>query len=321
MRSLLNFIPFYSLIKFSYLIFKGEIAIRKAHKLLVVFLFIILIEPFRYFEHLYFYIKQKKISVRTPIFIIGHWRSGTTFLQHALLSHSNLKGLSIYNAVFPLTFITTNWLKKPLNKFSSLLSLENKFQRKPLVWEDYEEDDLALLMMLSKHSYYWKKIFGINYDFNSFDYKQWRYDYMYLLKKLSHQDPSKTLLLKSPPNTMRIKHILSVFPNAKFIYIKRDKDDVYQSMQFLWEVNQKHYSFMSMSQKEVSKEVEETYQLFEEGYNHHKKMIPQANLQEVSFEKLIKTTQVEIQEMWNNLGLKVDERERENLIKFLNATN
>ncbi|MDB3905233.1 sulfotransferase [Crocinitomicaceae bacterium] len=90
--------------------------------------------------------------------------------------------------------------------------------------------------------------------------------FAYLLKKNSHQGHSKTLLLKSPPNTMRIKHIPSVFKNAQFIYIKRNKNDVYKSMQFLWEVNQKHYSFMSMSQKEVSKEIEETHQLFEEGF-------------------------------------------------------
>ena len=66
--------------------------------------------------------------------------------------------------------------------------------------------------------------------------QDWKNSYLYLLKKLSIANKSRQLVLKNPPNTARIKMLLSLFPNAKFIYIHRNPFEVYASNKRLWEV-------------------------------------------------------------------------------------
>ncbi|NJM24914.1 MAG: sulfotransferase [Bacteroidia bacterium] len=64
---------------------------------------------------------------------------------------------------------------------------------------------------------------------------EWQASMMYLSQKLALKNPGKVLLLKSPSNTARVKEILEVYPDARFIHIYRNPYDVYRSTVGLFE--------------------------------------------------------------------------------------
>ena len=53
---------------------------------------------------------------------------------------------------------------------------------------------------------------------------------MTMLKKATLAHGGKPIVLKNPPNTVRIRQILKLFPGAKFVFIKRNPYHVYASM-------------------------------------------------------------------------------------------
>ena len=60
--------------------------------------------PFRSYERLFINpsFKNKKVT-KAPVFIIGHWRSGTTHLHNLLCQDPQMAYASTYQSVFPDT--------------------------------------------------------------------------------------------------------------------------------------------------------------------------------------------------------------------------
>jgi len=57
---------------------------------------------------------------------------------------------------------------------------------------------------------------------------EWRNTFLWFLKKVQFRQ-DRPLVLKSPPHTARIRHLLKWFPDAKFVHIRRDPYRVIQS--------------------------------------------------------------------------------------------
>ena len=62
---------------------------------------------------------------------------------------------------------------------------------------------------------------------------RWQRAYLGFLRRLTFKDPRR-LILKSPPHTCRIKLLLELFPDARFVHIVRDPYVVFPSTVNLW---------------------------------------------------------------------------------------
>ncbi len=69
--------------------------------------------PNRILEKLIFDRQIEKISVESPIFIVGHWRSGTTYLHNLITQDENLGYVSSLQAWTPELFLGS----KPIVKY------------------------------------------------------------------------------------------------------------------------------------------------------------------------------------------------------------
>lgn len=293
------------------------ISLTKVPLLLVVLLLAVLSLPFQLIENLIFSGKIKKQEVNpSPVFIIGHWRSGTTFLHQLLSSDKQFGYVNFYSAMFPNSFLwTEKKMKSVLNRLSWICKWQIPFFNSIKYNFDFPcEEDTALLNMGSRNSAYWAYAFPqkamtmfsrtMYFDTpNSSAEKEFIFDYLYLLKKISFKHKNKRLLLKSPPNTARIKLLLKTFPKAKFIYISRSPVEIFYSHHKLWEQCLKHYALQKIDQSELDKIIIQTMKNVFQQYNEDKSLLNNNNLYEIEYEKLQTNPLPVIKEIYDCLGI------------------
>src|SRR6187549_3845471 len=80
----------------------GRIAPQSYFKLVLTLGIILISSPFHIWEFLYYRNKIRRYKFeKEPLFILGHWRSGTTLMHNLLCSDPEAGYLSTYHSVFP----------------------------------------------------------------------------------------------------------------------------------------------------------------------------------------------------------------------------
>jgi len=177
-----------------------------------------------------------------PVFVIGHWRSGTTHL-HNLLSQDPRFGY--------LTFIQTALPWDVMGKFKPARPIMSAVMPETRGMDDVhvsidtpQEEEMALANMNALsffNCFYFPKNLRRHYrqgvlleDISEKELDNFASTYRYLVKKFSYANDGRQLLLKNPANTARTTFLKKLFPKAKFIHIVRNPYEVYSSMQKLW---------------------------------------------------------------------------------------
>jgi len=268
--------------------------------------------PFIIFETIYFYFKGRKITVdKSPIFIIGHWRSGTTYIHHLTCLDKNFDYVTTFQATCSEIFLTLGNIFEPF--FKELLP-EKRIMDDVKIYSEQPFEEEFGIRELSPFSFYYSWSFPKNMEtyfdkyviFENSDektIKKWKETYLYLLKKITLASHGKRLLLKNPINTGRLDLILEMFPDAKFIHIYRNPYNVYCSTLRLFEKQQSRYNFQSVSQDENSNYILIFYQKIFEKFFKDKEKIPVGNLVEVRYEDFIEDPLNELERIYKTLKL------------------
>ena len=111
-------------------------------------------EPLRWIE---LATKNKIIKEYTiqkpPVFILGYYRSGTTYLQQMFMQDERLGYMSLFQTVFPELMLTFEHTFTPVLEFSAkLFKTKNPFHRIPLIWHSSGEEDVGLTGMISPYA-------------------------------------------------------------------------------------------------------------------------------------------------------------------------
>ena len=86
------------------LIRKNKIQLKYFPKLIAIIIVNLINYPFRTYERLFINPSyHKKTIEQSPVFIIGHWRSGTTHLHNLLCQDDQMAFVTTYQSVFPDT--------------------------------------------------------------------------------------------------------------------------------------------------------------------------------------------------------------------------
>ena len=86
------------------LILNNKIQLKFVPKLIAIVIVNLINFPFRTYERLFINAKYHKKTIdESPIFIIGHWRSGTTHLHNLLSQDEQMAYATTYQSVFPDT--------------------------------------------------------------------------------------------------------------------------------------------------------------------------------------------------------------------------
>lgn len=177
-----------------------------------------------------------------PVFIVGHFRSGTTYL-HTLMSHDPAVAyMSTFQTMLPGNFLFRAGLFKRILAGSLP---ETRPMDDVEMAADYPYEDEYAVANVSPYSFYhgWYFPRRMRQYFKRYalmqapgrEIERWKATYSRLLRKVAYANGQPRLLLKNPCNTARIGELLDIFPDAKFVHIIRNPYHVYFSTRRLYE--------------------------------------------------------------------------------------
>ncbi len=181
---------------------------------------------------------QRLDELQPPVFILGHWRSGTTHLYNVMCKSGEWSFVPPLATGLPWDMFGIGRAFRPL--LERALPEHRYIDKIPVTPDSPQEDEIALANMTALsfyHGIYFPAAFdafvarGVFFDgCTEAEIAEWRNRFAYLLRKLSKLQNGKRLLIKNPVYTARLSLLRKMFPGAKFVHIERNPYDVFQSM-------------------------------------------------------------------------------------------
>ncbi|QQL45396.1 sulfotransferase family protein [Sulfuriroseicoccus oceanibius] len=245
-----------------------------------------------------------------PVFIIGHWRSGTTHLHNLMAQDDDGFAFpNTYQVVNPETFLVTEEVNT--KRFARLLPEKRLMDNMELSFQSPQEDEFApcLTTLLSPY-------LGICFPRNFEHYERyltfdgvaeheiahWQESMRRFVKKLTlkYQRP---ILLKTPAHTARIRLLLETFPGARFVHIHRNPYDVFQSTLHYYDTAVWYSYLQKPDRSQVRDIIINRYRALYEAYDAQVGMIPEGRFLEVAYADLERDPIGVMQGIYESLGL------------------
>ena len=132
--------------------------------------------------------------------------------------------------------------------------------------------------------------------------KSWKREYLSFLKQLTYRNPRR-LILKSPLNTYRIRLLLEMFPDARFVHVIRDPRKVFPSTVHLWKSLYWRQAFQIPDYKGLDEYVFATYLRLHEQLDRTRHLIAPQNFYEIRYEDLVDDPLGQVERLYDGLQL------------------
>ena len=227
-----------------------------------------------------------------PVFILGHWRSGTTFVHNVLSCDKHFGYCTTYQTVFPhLMMFGQSFFKKTM---AWLMPDKRPTDNMELAVDLPQEEEFALSNM-TPYTYYnfwfypkYEREYCDKYltfqSINEEELKEWKETFDKLVRISLWNTGGTQFLSKNPPHTGRVRELVKMYPNAKFIYLVRNPYTVFESTRSFFTNTIQPLKLQELSNEEIEAQILTTYTKLYQQYEADKACIPAGNLVEVKFE-------------------------------------
>ncbi len=252
---------------------------------------------------------EKTVVTHPPIFVLGHWRSGTTLLHNLLTLDQRLTFPNLYQVMFSGHFLLTETVGSALTGW--MLPRTRPMDNVPAGWKHSQEDEIAILLRTGLSPYNmlvtqgqretYERFFELT-DLTPEERSRWIDEFAWFMQKLTYR-ANKPIVLKSPSHTYRVPLLLEMYPQAKFIYITRNPYDVYSSTLHLRRMLFAENALSEPCYDHLEEDVLVTYDHCIRRYEATKGLIPAGQLHEMRFEDLEADPLGEMQRVYQTLHL------------------
>ena len=246
---------------------------------------------------------------KDPIFIIGHWRSGTTLLHELMNLDQRFCCPTTYQCMAPGHFLLTERFLAPI--VNRLLP-----NRRPmdnvLAGVDRPQEDEFALTNLGAPSPYRRLAFPATAspEPEALDLltltvprrQRWCQLMHRFMRTLSVRD-QRRLLLKSPTHTARIAILLEMFPKARFIHVVRDPFVVFPSTIRLWKSLHDTQGLQVDNGNHLEEYVFKSLEVMYRALDRDRRSVPSGSLHMVCYEDLVADPVRALEQVYDLLDL------------------
>jgi hypothetical protein len=240
--------------------------------------------------------KSKKLEhIKPPVYILGHWRSGTTLLHNLLCSYKNTAYPTTYQTVFPNNLF---FLRGLMKRIMQLHLPEHRLVDRVRMHVDYpQEEDFALGNEAGFSFYYWfyypRDYQRISDEYLSLSHvgslkaERYRSRYTRFIKRCMLNVRGDQYIAKNPPNMARIPFLQGLFPESRFIYIERNPYEVLHSTFNFFKGFLTTLQLQDMDDETLWEFIFATYLHLYNTYQEDKQLISPSRLFELKYEELV----------------------------------
>ena len=244
-----------------------------------------------------------------PVFIVGHWRSGTTLLHELMVRDERYSSPSTFQCFAPEHFLVTEWF---FRRFASwLLPGKRPMDNMEAGWDRPQEDEFALLTM-GIPSPYRRIAFPnnppVHLDYLDFEgvskdgISTWLQALRRFLVAVSTAT-GRPLIIKSPTHTGRIAYLANEFPDAKFIHIARDPRSLFPSTCRLWRGLDEVQALQKPQHEQLDSYVVQCLQRMYDAFHRQRETIDPSRIVDVRYEDLIRDPVDSLRQIYETLRL------------------
>lgn len=264
-----------------------------------------------------------------PVFILGHWRSGTTFVHNIFAQDPHFGYTTTYQTVFPHYVMALQGLFKPT--MSWLMPNKRPTDNMELAVDLPQEEEFALQNMCPSTYYnFWMfpdkmqeycDRFLTMKDATDEEIANFKEQFMKLVKvslwNTRRDDPDAQYLSKNPPHTGKVKTLIEMFPNAKFIFLMRNPYTVFESSRSFMTNTIAPLELNSIPADKLEQNILRNYVELYNAYQEQKQYIPEGNLFEVKFEDIEKDALGVTERIYKELNIPGWEGAHEAIEKYI----
>ncbi len=235
----------------------------------------------------------RDLTVPPPLFLLGHWRHGTTHLHNLMTIDQRFAFPNNYQCLYPNLFLTAEKLHSKAIDF--FLPRQRPMDNVEWRMASPQEDEFALCVtsfkspcmgwVFPRQRDHYDKYLTMR-DVSEGEVKEWKDALLLFIKKLALLS-GRPLILKSPPHTARIRLLLEMFPDAKFVHIHRNPYDVFHSTRkTLKAVAEFHRLQRAPVAEDLDDWILRMYRKMYDAYFEERSLIPAGQFCDVRFEQL-----------------------------------
>ncbi len=250
----------------------------------------------------------RRPAVPTPLFIIGHWRSGTTHLVNLLASTGRFAVPTPIDVGLPAERLV---IGRPLEPLLARLVPEGRWIDAVGVDPGAPQEDEVALANLGAPSffepYYFPHGFRRRWHEVVFpgprDVERWLAVASRYYARLALEHPGRQVLIKNPVYTARLAALAARFPAARFVHCGRDPFNVYASNLRFHAILGDALGLTRARPQELEATVLETYAEMMRRFERDRAALAPERVVDVRYEALRDRPLATLETLYDHLGL------------------
>ncbi len=268
--------------------------------------------PFRWLdEAIYAQAARRSPPREAPLIIIGHWRTGTTHL-HNLMGQSPAYGIITPIATgLPDQLLSLGTALRPL--LEQALPADRHVDRVAVTPASPQEDEIPLANQQSLsifHAVYFPQHFQAHIDRGVFwdgvpraAIDRWARMTRRFVDKVAIHQGQPRIVLKNPVYTGRLRRLIEIWPEARFIHIRRNPFEVFASTCRYYRRLLPELALQRVPGIDIEAFVLATFERLMGLYEAERQGLPANRLVEISYEQLARHPLATLEQIHGTLDL------------------